>query len=295
MGDLVGGGGLQDRRAWEREVREMTHVETMVSRQVMLSELKRRLEEEGHRPAPALVDGVVYGPCLLVSRSCGSGGRSLAGVVGQRLGWWVVDREIVEEISVRSHVRTRLVESVDARVRSKWSSGVAWLAEGIGLSPSEYLEQLRQVILALGHHGDVVIMGRGAQYILPSRGMLRLRVVAPLEVRVQRIADREHVSVEQARRWVRVRDTERDEYLRRTFARDAACAEDYDVVVNTGELEMERAADVVVSALHAKFGELQRLMPRGMRGLDAGVEGEVEDTGGVGHSHYPGGLTEALR
>ncbi|MFM1943197.1 MAG: hypothetical protein RI897_2179 [Verrucomicrobiota bacterium] len=267
----------------------MTHVETMVSRQVMLTELKRRLEEEGHRVAPAMVDGVVYGPCLLVSRSCGSGGRSLAGVVGQRLGWWVVDREIVEEIAVRSHVRARLVESVDARVRSKWTSGVAWLADGIGLSPGEYLQQLRQVILALGHHGDVVIMGRGAQYMLPSRGMLRLRVVAPLEVRVQRIVDREHLSVEQARRWVGVKDVERDEYLRRTFGRDAARAEDYDLVVNTGELELERAADVVVAALRGKFGELSRLLPACGRAIGA------EDGVGAGRALQPGSLMEAER
>lgn len=254
-------------RASEREVSDMTHVEAMVSRQVMLSELKRRLEAEGLRPAPVRVGGVVYGPCLLVSRECGSGGRQLAEQVGQQLGWWVIDREIVDEIAQRSHVRQRLVESVDERVRSRWTKGFGWLADGIGISPGEYLFQLRQVLLTLGHHGDVIIMGRGAHYILPSKGALRVLVVAPLDARVQRVAWREHLPMAEARRWVEVRDQERDEFIRRTFSRDPHAARDYDLVLNTGEIELEAGAEVVMAALHGKFGELSRMFPSGSDSL----------------------------
>jgi hypothetical protein len=86
-----------------------------------------------------------------------------------------------------------------------------------------------------------------------------------------------------------VKDVERDEYLRRTFGRDAARAEDYDLVVNTGELELERAADVVVAALRGKFGELSRLLPACGRAIGA------EDGVGAGRALQPGSLMEAER
>lgn len=232
----------------------MAHVEEMVSRQVMLSRLKRRLEEEGHRDAPAYVEGVAYGPCLLVSRERGSGGRQVAGLVGQRLGWWVFDREIVEEIAARCHVRQKLIESVDERVRSNWRKGWEGLVNGAGIPAEEYLLYLRQIILSLGHHGDVVIMGRGAQYLLPSRAALRARLVAPLEIRAERVAARERLPLGEARRQIEACDGERDEFIRRTFACDPHSPLNYDLVLNTGETSIEAAAEIVLSALGAKLG-----------------------------------------
>ncbi len=215
-------------------------------------DIKHRLEEL-MRPGRCIEEGVAYGPCLLVSRECGSGGGKVARQVAERLGWQVFDREVLDEIAQLAHVRVQLLDTVGERTREMW--GDSWRpeleAEDIGYEM--YLRYLRQVILTLGHHGDAVIVGRGAQYFLPSRCSLRVRVVAPLEMRVRRVAEAEGLSAEEAQRCVKKFDADRAEFVRKSFQREGTSPLNYDLVINTGELSLESAAELIFEALEEKL------------------------------------------
>src|SRR5262249_33011581 len=58
-------------------------------------------------------------PTIAISRQAGTRGPDIARAVGQRLGWPVYDRELLELIASELGLRTQLVESVDERV-SGW-------------------------------------------------------------------------------------------------------------------------------------------------------------------------------
>lgn len=231
----------------------MSSLEPLVGRQTALCELRRRIEAKLRAPPEAENKREGYGPCLLISRECGAGGGLLADMVGRRLGWQVFDREIVEEVARSAHVRCQLVESVDERVRSGWSELRRELAEGDGIGRQSYLLHLRQVILSLGHHGDVVLLGRAANYILPRECAVRVRLVAPLEIRSQRVAARESVTLHKALRRIVQTDTERAAFIREAFGRDVNAAEDYDLVLNTGHLSLEQAAEATLSKLQTQL------------------------------------------
>jgi len=241
----------------------MTSFERLAGRQFDLCELKRRLGSQYPRPPPVRVRATGYGPCLLVSRECASGGTSLACLIGERVGWHVFDREIVDEVAHSAHVRRQLIASVDERVRHGWSEFCRKLAEGEGVGRETYLHHLREVILSLGHHGEVIILGRGAKYILPAECAVSVRLRAPLEVRVRRFAERERISIERARRQVEQTDAERADFIREAFGRDVDSAEDYDLVLNMGELAVEAAADAVLAKLQEKLGVQSDSVPCG--------------------------------
>ena len=116
-----------------------------------------------------------------------------------------------------------------------------------------YLAHLREILLTLGHQGNVVIVGRGAQYVLPSQFGLRVRMVAPTEERVRRIASREDLSLEAARLGVESSDRERTRLARRQFGQNAADPLRHDVIINTAELTVEAATEVVMTALQRKL------------------------------------------
>jgi hypothetical protein len=199
-------------------------------------------------------DGVAYGPCLLVSRECGSGGSRIARLAGEKLEWEVFDREILDQIAKMAPVRQQLLETVSAQTRARW--GTQWPAE---LEPEDigyetYLRCLREVVLTLGHHGDVVLVGRGAQYLLPALCALRVRVVAPLEVRIRRLAQGDGRTPEEALHYIQKFDADRAAFIRQSFQRDASCALNYDLVINTGDISLEAAAEMVVMALGHKLG-----------------------------------------
>ena len=231
----------------------MSSIEHLVGRQIELGELRRRLEPKASRLRQPRFVGGAYGPCLLLSRECGSGGTSLARLVSERLKWQVFDREIVEEVARSAHVRRQLIESVDERVRVGWSEFCRKLAEGEGIGRESYLHHLRHVILALSHHGEIIILGRGAIYILPPECAVRVRLQAPLEARARRVAEREEIPFHKARRRVEQTDIERAAFIREAFGKDVDATENYDLVLDTGELSLEAAAEIVVAKLQTKL------------------------------------------
>jgi cytidylate kinase len=225
-------------------------IEQLIGKQIALGELKRRLEPK--IPGESLAGGG-YGPCVVVSRLCGSGGTSLARVLSERLKWQVFDREIVEEVARSAHVREHLIESVDERVRSGWTVFFHKLAQGDGYGRESYLHHLRQVIRALGHHGNAIILGRGAAYILPRDTILSVRLVAPLEMRAQRVAEREKISLSKAQQRVEQIDAERAAFVREAFGRDVNAEADYDLVLDMGGQSLEAAAEIVLTKLQEKL------------------------------------------
>lgn len=205
-------------------------------------------------PGRYVEEGVSYGPCLLVSREYGSGGVEVARRVGQRMGWHVFDREIVEEISRIAHERQRLIESVDEHALSYWDRTWQEVLTASDAFNEKYLRYLRQVVMSLGYHGEVIIIGRGAQYMLPPACAVRLRLVAPLELRAARLAEREGISPAQAKARILSFDAERSAFVRKTFKSSAESPHNYDLLLNTAEISFDGAAEIVIAALCEKLG-----------------------------------------
>ena len=174
-------------------------------------------------------------------------------LAGKRLDWQVFDKEIVDAIAQEAHVRRELIESLDERDRATIQDAVAQLIRPPSLKTAGYLAHLREIVLTLGHQGDVVIVGRGAEYILPSQFGLRVRMVAPVEVRVRRIASEEDLSLKAARAEVERSDRERRALARRHFKQDISDPLNQDLTVNTAELTVEAATEVVLAAVQRKL------------------------------------------
>jgi hypothetical protein len=227
----------------------------LIEQQLRLVELKRSLESSPRAAAASgLGTGVPYGPCLLISRQYGSLGDQHARQLGETLQWHVFDREIVEQIADRAHVRNQLVESVDEKVRSRWQILLHPLRERHTLKPKTYLLYLHEILLSLGHHGYVVIVGRGAQYLLPAACAVRVRVVESVDSRVRQVATAQQCSRDDAQKIVARADAASSAFVRDIFHQDSASLLDYDLVLNTGLLRLDAAMHLVLGALKNKLG-----------------------------------------
>ena len=205
------------------------------------------------RPGRGKEGKLTYGPYLLFSREKGAGGSAVARRTGKRLGWQVFDSELVDAIAKRANVRRELIESLDERERGAIQEIIDQLLDSKSIGTSGYLAHLREVLLTLGHQGDVVVVGRGAHYVLPSQFGLRIRMVAPVEVRAQRIASRGNLSLKAARSEIQRSDRERMRLAKRDFGQSAADSLNYDVTINTAELTLEAATEVILTALQRKL------------------------------------------
>jgi cytidylate kinase len=106
---------------------------------------------------------------------------------------------------------------------------------------------LESVVLQYAQNDNVVLVGRGANLLLRLvPAVLRVRTTAPLELRAQRIANREGLELDRARQLATVVDRQRRAYVAHVFGADWASPLNYDLVLNMGRLSLEQAAATVL-------------------------------------------------
>jgi cytidylate kinase len=222
------------------------NVDQLVNQKILLWEEERRIAAR-KRPQG-------QGPMVCVSREYGARGAAMARMVAERLGFQFYSQELIQEIAEVAQVRQQVVASLDERLQDSISEWVVGLMKRDGFTPSDYLRNLSKVVLTLARLGRGVVVGRGAHFILERKSTLRVRVVSPIETRVARIAQRDSLSVDQARTTIRRIDAERVAFNRRHYGADLTDPVNYDLIVNTGTLGLEGAANQVVAAFESRFG-----------------------------------------
>jgi CMP/dCMP kinase len=197
---------------------------------------------------------------LTVAREFGSGGGRIASIVARRLGWRLLDQEIIGRIAQAAHVESRVVkhydEHVDSwlrRVNEEAIRGVA-LAAGRPLAEEDIFDaramadRTRNIMEEAYAAGNCVIVGRGAQCILQhKRDVFHVFVYAPLRERVERLKKRLEpgANVEQRLRTV---DGDRARYLRQQFGRSWCDQHLYDLMLRSTDDE-DSAARVILYAI----------------------------------------------
>lgn len=189
---------------------------------------------------------------ITVSREPGSGGNILAKTLSERLEFDLFYQEIIHEMAESARVSVRLLETLDEKGISVLDDWISSLVDKRHLWPDRYLQHLLKVIGTIGNHGRAVIVGRGANLVLPPDKRLSVRVIAPLEIRVKNVAREFDVDMEEARRRVIKTESDRKAFIRKYFNANIGNPLSYDIVVNTGAMSIESALEAVRAALNHK-------------------------------------------
>ena len=109
------------------------------------------------------------------------GGGTIARMVGKRLGWKVYDGELIEAIAHRMEVPLDEVRTLDELAPSVVQDWLLPLREEYYAPQEAYLDHLAKLIEAIGRAGESILVGRGANFMLPRETTLSVRIIAPLE------------------------------------------------------------------------------------------------------------------
>jgi cytidylate kinase len=189
---------------------------------------------------------------VTVSRQAGSGGHYLAEQLAKELGFDFFAKKITQVIAENTHMRTRWVESLDERGISATEDMMAAVVEKHHLWSYEYMQHLVKVIATIGQHGNAVILGRGANFILPREETLRVRVIAPGEVRVKNLADWLKISPEQAKEYIQKTTSARKDFIKKYFKADINDPEHFDLMLNMEKINLKNAIEIIKIALQSK-------------------------------------------
>ncbi len=212
---------------------------------------------------------------ITISREYGSGGGEMAARLARRLGWRLIDHEIVVRVAQALQVSEADAEARDEHAQSLLERLLVGLRALQSASPTAgadlpsdapdllrtdaqaYTAALRQTVEGAVAAGHVVIVGRGAQVLLAGRrDVLHARVVAPLGARVAYVMRREDLNEAAARERIQNKDRDRIRYLQAQYNRHVGDAHLYDLVVNTAILDLESAVDLICLALERKAARL---------------------------------------
>lgn len=202
---------------------------------------------------------------ITIARQLGAGGGAVATRLAERLGWRLLDRELVEQIADDLEVAPEQVEAHDERVEHFVERLGMYLSEGFPeilpvpvlppVSPDLAARAARRIVAAVAAEGPAVIVGHGAQCVLAGDPRaLHVLVHAPAPFRAARAAERFGVPADQATERVRRSDADRKAYIREHFRREWLDPALYDLCVDTAALGIECAAQMIVAAAERKLG-----------------------------------------
>jgi cytidylate kinase len=198
---------------------------------------------------------------ITVSREFGAGGSDLARLLGERLGWLVLDHELVFRCAKRLNIDTAAVE----RMHECPPSLLARLSAALLVSPPDapgidtshllridsIAEAAHESIREAADNPPLIVVGHGTQCLFAQRrDALHVRLFAPLDVRVTRLRDRYGWTAAVASAKARQMDDDRRRYVQRYFHQDLREPLLYDVQINTGRVSIEEAVNMVEQMVH---------------------------------------------
>jgi cytidylate kinase len=187
---------------------------------------------------------------ITLSRQYSTNGIVIAQMVADRLGIPLYDHELVEEIARRLQVNPVTVDHLYETMSKPMDALLLEWRSSVG--PETYTRYLTEAIHYIAGKGDAVLLGRGANFALSQDVALRVRIVAPFELRVAIFRAGSPVSETEARHLVAERDHERIAFVKRVFHHAVDDPHFYDMVLNLGCMTLETATELVVHAAQAQ-------------------------------------------
>ena len=115
-----------------------------------------------------------------------------------------------------------------------------------------FLEATEKVVKDIYEAGNAVIIGRGANAILADNpGTFHVGLIAPLEVRVQTLMQRENYTREEAESYGAELERAHEHFFRRFFNYNPNDPTHYHAMLNMGRMTPKTAAEFIVHATSA--------------------------------------------
>jgi len=178
---------------------------------------------------------------VAISREMGSGGYEIGAAVAKALHFEYVNRQILLEAAQAYGVPVATLVDVVERRPHLW--------ERFDVERQRYLTCLEAAYYTFAEKGNLVTASRsGPFFVRDVRHALKVRIMAPVEVRVRRVMAETRLDHKAAAAKVRAYDREMTGRLDYLFGVDWTRPEHYDLVLNTSDDTWDFYTDFLVAA-----------------------------------------------
>lgn len=188
-------------------------------------------------------------PVVTICTQPGSGGHLIAAEVARRLGVELYDKNLLVPMANTQNAESRALDDIEKERPSGVQDFISSLLREDYVYTGDYLQYLRDIVEVIGKMNHGVIIGRGANFILPAKGRFSIRIIAPLDIRVKNVAFRFGVSLAEAKKRVKRREQKRRSFIKEAFHQDIDDIEHYDLLVNTARMSLDAAVGAITGAI----------------------------------------------
>ncbi|MFC1692130.1 AAA family ATPase [Candidatus Latescibacterota bacterium] len=208
---------------------------------------------------------------MTISRLVGSGGDLIAQKVAEDLDYEFVDNTLIVKVAERAGVSVEDAANFDEKYRSKtgeWLKsfmgprmGKIMIEEGKHLNPKTFVEYCKTVVQGLAERGNVVILGRGGQFILKDcEDAFHVRIVADKKFRVEHLKSSRGITEEDALELIKKTDHMRKVYIERYLKVNWEDPLAYNLILNTSKLGIDNVISITIDAVQ-KFSKTYEYIP----------------------------------
>ena len=194
---------------------------------------------------------------ITISRQFGAGGKTLGKMIADKFGYTFADSTIIKMVAEMANVSTHFVETVEREAGGKFSKFISRtvskplvervLKDERGYIDEEiYLDYLVLIIAQMADDGDVVILGRGSQYILNDHpDAYHILLIDEFKSRVQFMQSHYDLSESRAASVVKGEDKRRKSLYQKLGKADYDNPFLYHLVLNMSRVNLDKALQLV--------------------------------------------------
>jgi cytidylate kinase len=186
---------------------------------------------------------------ITVTREYGAGGAELAQLLAEKLGWELLDRQLLHKAAEIEHIPDADMERIDEKALS--------LSDHFRLHPphERYMRGLQAAVNQALDRGNVVMVGRGTRHLVGDPpAAFHLHLMAPQEWRVRRMAERQNWSTSEALTRCQTEERTRQRFMRYFFSETAPQPGDYHLIADTSRVPLAEVAAIVVAVIRNECG-----------------------------------------
>ncbi len=219
----------------------------VVERQMRNWELARAQRPEEAEPKNDQVEDFIS-----VSRRVGTPEASeVAAGLGKALGWPVFDKEILETMGGDDFYRQQIYANMDQRDLS-WSEELMRSFFDKKFVRNDYFHRLCETLLSLARQAPSVLVGRGADLVLPADRGFRVRLIASHQARVDAVAAEKGLSAKAAAAEIARHEQARQKFLEHHFCLDPTTSARFDLAIHLERFTVDQAIEVILKAREVK-------------------------------------------
>ena len=200
---------------------------------------------------------------ITISRQFGAGGKTLGKMIADKLGYTFADDDIIQMVAEMANVSPHWVESVEKEAGGKLSRIISSMvskrlvdrilkSESGYIDEKLYLDYLVVIIAQIAEEGNVVIIGRGCQYILKDHpDAVHILLINEFDNRVKFMQENYDLTHSKAVQVVNNEDKRRVNLYRKLGKTDYDDPSLYHLVMHTGRLHLPDAARIICNLVHA--------------------------------------------